>query len=245
MTELIDTLIKYLWVCDFAALCVFFTLVLKNKQANSSLITLTIVMLISGIIIHYEALVNAIEGPESGPWMMTAWCIGFAVFDIIAAFVFYRSYQALKITDKVVAKVSFVVFSIVFMVSAVVSQFGPLLFDTAGPSYKVWVRVAFYLGTAFLDGVVIYAIYQVHQVFKIQYSLISRMYLLGFFVAANFQIMRFLERYTWDSHYLAAIYRWGLISMNVTTTTVVLVITCLTIYRRYSNKDLKGVLWNI
>ncbi|NQZ11548.1 MAG: hypothetical protein HRT35_30730 [Algicola sp.] len=124
-------------------------------------------------------------------------------------------------------------------------QFGQLWFDVTGPSYKTWGRVAYYLGIAAIDGFVIYLIHQSHRFAKLRLSLIARMYLVAFYVAALLQTIRFLERYTWDTNYLAAVYRWGLMSVNVSTSTVVLVLICLAVYNQFANKKREGTFWNI
>lgn len=246
MFEMFDTLVKYLWVGDFAALSIFFALAIKQKEINSSLMALVVTTLVSGTIIQYQSLVNSIQGYDTGVGYLAGWSIGFILFDCIIGYIFYKRYLSFKTPDKPLANLLFVACLSTFLFCVIIIQFSPLLTGSEVTAYKDWVRVAYYLGTALLQGCVVYVIHQMHRINNMQYSLIARMYLLAFFVAAQLQIIRFIERFTWDTHVLAGIYRWGLASINIATTAVVLFITCLAIYQYYNHHKIrKGELWNI
>jgi uncharacterized protein YybS (DUF2232 family) len=90
-----------------------------------------------------------------------------------------------------------------------------------------------------------YAIQKLHEANKVPFSIICRMTIIAFFAATNLQIFRFLERLTWDTNYLAPVYKWGFVSINSCTTAVTLFIATLAIYNHYSRAKRKGVLWNI
>jgi hypothetical protein len=245
MTEILDTLLEYLWVGDFFTLCIFALLALKLRQNSSSLITQTLVVLISGILIKYKVLVNSFIGPNTSQSIFMLWCIGFAVFDCVVAFILFKGYQFIRNRSSATVSVFFVILATVFMITLVTFQYGPLFFGIDGPSYKVWVLLAFDLGIAAFEGFVIYTIRQAHLVSKKPYSLIARMYLLAFFVAINIHIATFIELYFWETHHLAGVYQWGLASINISTTTVAFVITLLAIFQYFSKKNREGILWQL
>lgn len=245
MSDILFAFAKNIWVTDFVALCVFFVLYLKSKQVTSSLLTMVVALVIGFFILQYRTLVFSIKGPDTSTEYLIAWCIGFIITDLILAFAFYRIYSSFQKKFSRNTQLFIVAFLSVFMVGLVSIQFGPLLFDTEGVTYKTWVRVAYYLGNVVLYTLATYAIQKLHERNKISYSIIGRMYIMAFFAATNLQIFRFLERLTWDTHYLAAFYKWGIVSINICTAAVALFVATLAVYNYYSKTEHKGALWNI
>ena len=245
MTELLDILNKYIWMSDFITLLVFAALALHQRQNSSSLMTQGLVVLMSGIIIRYTALVNSFVSPDTSQSVFILWCIGFAVFDCVVAFIFFKGFQYVRNRCNSAITASFVILAAIFMISLLTFQYGPLLFGIDGPSYKLWTLIAFDLGIAAFEVFVIYAIRQAHLVSKKPYSLIARMYILAFFVSINIHIFTFLELYFWETHNLASVYKWGFASINISTTTVAFVITLLAIFHHFSKKNREGMLWQL
>jgi hypothetical protein len=245
MSEILLTLVKYIWVLDFTALCVFFVLYLKSGQISSSLLTLVVAVVISRIVNQYEFLVFAIQGPSEGSGYLMAWCIGFAIADLILAFSFYKMYTSFKKRFGGKARLLIIFLVSTFMIALINIQYGPLLFDNDDPTHKLWIRVAFYLGNVVLYTIATYAIHKLHERNKVSYSVIARMYIIAFFAATHLQIFRFLERLTWDTNYLEPIYRWGFVSINSCTTALTLLVATLAIYNHYSKSKREGTLWNI
>jgi hypothetical protein len=245
MSEILLTIAKNTWVIDFAALCIFFVLYLKNKQVTSSLLTMAVALVIGFIVIQYRTLVFAIKSPDAGFDYLIGWCVGFIIADLIMAFVLYRIYASFKNNFGRKAQLAVIVFMAAFMIALVSIQFGPLLFDMEGSSHKLWVRVAYYLGNVVLYTIAIYGIQKLHERNKVAFSIIGRVYIMQLLVATNLQIFRFLERLTWDTNYLEPVYKWGFVSINSCTTAVTLFIATLAIYNHYSRAKRKGVLWNI
>jgi hypothetical protein len=244
MIELFGTLNEYLWISDFAVMCVFALVAFKFRQNSSTLITLAIAAILSGVIIKYGDLVNSFKDPASAQSIFLFWCIGFGLIDCVMTYVLYRHYKTFKSRYKTVSKFIFIIPATAFLAYTVYLQYGPLLFDIKGPSYKVWRLAAFYLGVALLDGLVIYVIHQAHQLSNKPRSFIARTYILAFFVAANLQIISFIELYFWQTNKLANVYQWSLASINICTTLVAMVIACLAIYQHYNNKQPReGILW--
>lgn len=245
MLELFDTLNKYLWISDFAVLCIFAVVAFKLRQNSSTLMTLAIVAILSGVIIKYGKLVNSFQDPVTEQWVFLLWCAGFALFDCVITYVLFRHYQSFKSRYKSMSKALFIILAAAFLVYTIYLQYGPLLFDIKGPSYKVWRLTAFYLGVALLDGLVIYVIHQVHRITDKKRSLIARTYILAFFVAANLQVFSFIELYYWQTNNLANIYQWGLASINICTSMAAIFVACLAVYQYYNHSEQprKGILW--
>jgi hypothetical protein len=245
MKDIFDVVNDYIWLCDATALSVLFILAIKNRQPYSSFLTLSIATLVSFIIIEYQSHLGTIQGPDTNGRVLTSWSVFFFIFDALTAYMLYHYYQPFKTKNGTALRVLYAVIATTFLVCLVSVQYGPLFFESAGLSDKNWKRVAYYLGTALLDGIVIYSIHQSHRAVSKRYSLITKMYLLAFFVAALLQISRFFERYTWETDYLQEAYRWGLASINVSTTAVTFIITILAVYHHFSKKERKGILWDI
>ena len=245
MSETLLTIAKNTWIIDFAALCIFFVLYLKNKQVTSSLLTMAVAIVIGFIVIQYRTLVFSIKSPDTGFDYLIGWCVGFIIADLIMAFVLYRTYASFKRHFGRKTQLSIIVFMAAFMIALVSIQFGPLFFDMEGSSHKLWVRVAYYLGNVVLYTIATYGIQKLHEQNKVAFSIIGRVYIMQLFVATNLQVFRFLERLTWDTNYLEPIYRWGFVSINSCTTAMTLLVATLAIYNRYSKIERKGALWNI
>ena len=246
MNETLFLIHEYLWVADFTFLCILLAIAKSHREISSSALTLVMTVLMSGILVQYASFAIGITPPDGSVANLIIWSLGFLIMNCFMAFVFYKQYQWLnQRQSKPVLLRLFIGFGIAVLACSFYIQIGQLWFDVTGPSYKTWGRVAYYLGIAALDGLVIYFIHQSHLFAKLRYSLIARMYLMAFYVAALLQTIRFLERYTWDTHYLAALYRWGLLSVNLTTSSVVLVLICLAVYNQFTEKKREGKLWNI
>lgn len=245
MSDILLIIAKNIWITDFAALCVFFVLYLKSKQVTSSLLTMVVALVIGFFILQYRTLVFSFKGPDTGADYLMAWCIGFVIADLILAFSFYRIYTSFQKKFGRKTQLLIIAFLSVFMMGLISIQFGPLLLNTEGLTHKTWVRMAYYLGSVVLYTLATYAIQKLHERNRVAYSIIGRMYIMAFFAATNLQIFRFLERLTWDTNYLAPLYRRGIVSINICTTAVTLFVVTLAIYNHYSKTEHKGALWNI
>jgi hypothetical protein len=195
MKEIFDTVNDYILLLDAIALSMFFVLAIRNRQPYSSFITLAITTLMSFFIIEYIALVEVMNGPYVEGRLLISWGVSFFILDVLAAYFFLHCYRASIAKKRVELRVFYSAFSVAALTSFIVVQYGPLFWAIEGISNEQWVRMAYYLGTALLDGLVIYVIYQSHRVIRKQYSVISKMYLLAFFIAALLQISRFFQSY--------------------------------------------------
>lgn len=241
MTMLLFILHENLWICDALTLGGFFALALKQRAVGSNFLTIAIVFTMSRIIINYSMLVAGFGDPMASRFSFYWWCVTFSLANIALMWAFYYHYPSIKQANKRWFNVLYIGFVMALMGSLIYVQFGPLLFGIEGITYKTWVRVAHYMGIALLDGIAIVAIHRLHVLARLKYSAMAKMYLLAFFVAGCLQLARFAERYIFDTHYLAGIYRWGLASINITTTAIVLAICAMAIYQHYNNKKPRGI----
>lgn len=245
MTALLISLAKYLWVIDFTLLCVFAVLTSKKRQISSSFMTLALIVMTSGIIVRYEPVVKSFVSPETSHYIFVLWTIGFVCFDSILIYFLFQFDKIIRLRNRPIERIFFIVLATLFMASIVDSQFNVLLFNTTGTSYKVWLITAYFLGPATIYGIAIYAIHQAHLAYKKSYSLIARMYLLALVVELHLQIMMFIELYAWETKRLEVIYKWGLLSITISTTIVIMIVACLAIIQFNSKKQREGLLWNL
>jgi hypothetical protein len=237
--------VEYLWFLDFAILCVFIDIAKKNKIYSSSLRTMTVVVLLSGVITQYRHFIFAIKEPEVSQVILNLWLFAFVIVDITFIYLIRRQYQTHIFKFSNLMKGLYIIAAVILIAIVVKLQFGPYIFDIKGATHKTWVRIAHYIGFSIIECCAIYAIHHIHSISKLKYSFIAKMYLLALFIYVNLNVFRFLERTIWDTNYLAAIYRWGLVSINFSTTAVTLLIACLAIYNQNKDNNREGILWNM
>jgi hypothetical protein len=140
---------------------------------------------------------------------------------------------------------SLIIMAVTAVVTGLTYQYAPFLLSIKEPEWKTLVRVSWYLGFVVLDGLIIFTGYKIHSVFKINYSFAAKMMMLSFFVKAMLHLTRLTERYFWDTDYLKPLYKWGIVSINITTTIMVLSIASVAIFYHYSGKSIKSEIWKI
>jgi hypothetical protein len=127
----------------------------------------------------------------------------------------------------------------------VMDHYRDILLAVNDETLKTIVRYAWYMGFASLDAMIIFAIYKVHVVFKKTYSMITKIILFSFFVKGLLHLTRLTERQFFTTDVLKPIYSWGIVSINVTTTIMILTVALVAVQQHYSGKKLKGKLWQI
>lgn len=245
MLEILDSIIEYVWVADFAALCLFAALGLRQKTISSSLLTQAVVVCLTGVIIQFQATVNTFVAPEGSDTVFWLWCAGFVIFDCLAALITIKTFHQLKDAAKPVP-LKFLQFVIlVFLLSFVYLQYQTLWGEQALPSYKIWKLACFYIGLVFFNALVIFAIRKAHDICGKQQRLLARTCTLAFFAAANLQLVMFLEVYLFETKNFTPIYDWGFASINMCTSGVALIIATLSSYQYLRKTAYKGPLWQL
>ena len=225
MVAIAQLLSTHLWLLDFVTLCLFGTVMLKHGKFNSSFLTLLTTVAVSGTIIRYETMVRDFVSPASSEATLILWCFGFVLADAIVVFGLYKLHQIIKRRfNRAIGQLSLTIASLL-TVGVIYAQFGPLLFDSPGPSYPFWILTAFYVGCILLDILAIFAISKIHQAAAIQPRLLARTYLLAFFAAGWLHLLRFNDRLFWPSVDFGQFYQLSLTSINIGTS-IVAPVTC-------------------
>jgi hypothetical protein len=100
------SLVDYeLWVCDFVVFLVLLSLALSDRQANSSVITLAVLVLFSGAMDEYAEFLLAVSDPAHITMVRIGWYLGFAAMHILAMKVIYKLHQAFAINYQLLAKI--------------------------------------------------------------------------------------------------------------------------------------------
>lgn len=245
MLEILDSIIEYVWVADFATLCLFATLGLRQKTITSSLLTQAVVVCLTGVIIQFQATLNAFVAPEASDTVFWLWCAGFIIFDCLAALIAIKTLHQLKDAAKPVP-LKFLQFVIsVFLLSLVYLQYQTLWGEQALPSYKIWKLACFYIGLVFFNALVIFAIRKAHDICGKQQRILARTCTLAFFAAANLQLIRFLEMLIMETKSFSIFYYWGFASINICTSGLALIIATLSSYQYLRKTAYKGPLWQL
>lgn len=102
--ELFNLMDKFAWLGEFIALLVFFALAVKDRQASSSLIAVTVMVVIGGTTHQYAPHLLEITDEQYTTLVRVAWYIGFAVFDFIAIYAVYKLHQIYQMSYRFIAK---------------------------------------------------------------------------------------------------------------------------------------------
>jgi hypothetical protein len=246
MTELLDTLVEYLWIIDFFIFCLLGILVYQQRQLNSSFMTQSAIVIISGTITKYEGLILSFVNPASGQNAFALWCFGFVLFDCAVVFVLYRFYGTVKKRiDSAKQTFAYALISGGFVIGNIYGQYSTLYLGDKGMSYKLWILIAFHLGACLFYSLAIFAVMKAHKLANKHHTLIARTYILAFSVAALIQVSMLNELYFFETEYLDGVYRWGLASINVGTTGVAMVVACLGVWQYLRKSERQGWLWTL
>lgn len=95
---------KFAWLGEFTALCVFFALAVKDRQATSSLIALTVMVIIGGATHQYAPHLLSITDSQYKTLVRVAWYLGFVLFDLLAIYAVYKLHQIYQMSYRFIAK---------------------------------------------------------------------------------------------------------------------------------------------
>ncbi len=246
MIEIINILVKYLWITDFITLSIFAGIAFRKKENSSSFMTQGfIVVIISGVIIKYQELVNSFIDPSTNDNVANLWLGGFAFYDAVIIFILVAFYKSYVVNHQKVMKLAFTGLASLLMLNFIAVQYMPFLFDVEAVPYKLWIIMAFFFGVALFDGFAVFAIYKLHVFFNLPHGLIARMYILAFSVAALIQITGFCAKYFWHSKAFDYPYQIILASINIGTSFIAMLVAFLAVYQLVNNKNREGWVWKI
>ena len=108
--------------------------------------------------------------------------------------------------------------------------------------HKTLIRYAWYYGFTAFNVVLIIAIYKSHVTLKLAYSYTTRYILTSHFAMSLLQITRCLERQSFHTDYLALLYQWGIVVINLSCTIIVLFMALVALHKTRHFEMTRGVL---
>lgn len=246
MLALIDSLNKYLWLADFLTFCVIGAFTIVNRKNTSSLITIGAVVLMTGIIIQYKEMANAFASPQADSFTFMWWCIGFLLLDLLIVFLVAWHARILKKNHKAFKAIVVLIGGLGLLGMMIYAQYGVLTLSNDALNWKAWRLAAYYLGYAGFAVLTIFVLRKLHELSNEKIGLLAKTYSFAFLMAALIHIVRFFEEYILHGHdILSGIYKWGMASINISTSAVGLLIAALAIYQYLANTNHKGALWEL
>jgi len=245
MKEYLLSLVNYLWVVDAIVVSLFATLTVKTTKINSSTITTAMALLFSGLVIKYQTIfIDGVAAIGSSISVSILWFIGFMLFDVILAYGCFYAYREYIKPRKLWVALSFKLACGMVLGNMLYVQWSSMGASNDVLSHNTWVDMAYFLGTALMYSMVILLIYHVHQLSRIKYGVLAHMYLMAFVCTACLQLVMFVERLLSQSDYLLPLYRWSIVSINISTSVVALAICLMTLCQYYFAKTQKEAIWS-
>lgn len=125
-------------------------------------------------------------------------------------------------------------------------QYHHFLLAITDEQHKDIVRFAWYMGFAFIDFLVIVSLHKIHLYTKTPYSFITKAFALGVLVRGMLQIIRYAERFYFNTDYLQAIYKSGVLAINVSLGITAIVFTVIVLVSKYrESQGQRGVTWRV
>jgi hypothetical protein len=142
---------------------------------------------------------------------------------------------------------SLISMTILVLTGAIMWWYDPYLLalkKSIDPSYLPYIIFTWYMGFAAIYSISIYILYKIHITFTIRYSFISKMLILGYFVQAQIQLIRYSERLLlgFDSQYLKPFYQAGVPAVNIGMAVLSFCFVTAMAISRYRIKQEKGGL---
>ncbi|MFT4928016.1 MAG: hypothetical protein ACI8WB_004131 [Phenylobacterium sp.] len=113
-------------------------------------------------------------------------------------------------------------------------------------AYVPQVRFSWYIGLALLHYVTIYAVFKLHWLSATPYSFITKMVFLEYCTYGIMHLVRYAERSVFQTDYLQNVYQSGILSINLSTTAVVIIFAVAVGISKFRvSKGKKGLLWTV
>lgn len=163
----------------------------------------------------------------------------------IADFLMLSIFFAIWIREKNISSTLIVVGAVVLL-DGIGLNYKYMLLSIEDKYYVDIVRFSWYMGFAAIEYMIMYVTYKVHYLTKTPYSFITKMMFLAHCTLGIIQTVRYGERYFFKTDYLKAIYQNGILSINVTTTAMVIIFTIVVVVSKYRiKKGKEGVAWTV
>ena len=248
MENVLVYLYQQLWLLNFLALAALFMLALKQRQSNSTVSTVAIVMLMGGIILQYEDLVLGLPSPHEGRATLWLWAGVYVLLDAVIVLGLWHLMRPWR-HNSVRRRTKGLCIAMICAVGALIvdNQVRSLLFDDTQEAYRYWWRMLYFLGAVAIYCGSVFAIHQAHKIQRFRYQFVAKLYLLAYLWVALLQIARFLERSLWQTDVLGGVYAWGMVAVNVITTSAVMAITLLACHKaiRRPEQMKEAGQWNL
>lgn len=239
MTALLVTINEYIWFIDLIILAAFFGVFTFEKKINSNLLIWLIVAVLGGTIKGFEQFVSNITVPTTSIAVLLRWCIGFLLVDIALVIVSLLAFKQLhsKIDKRwACCMLGYCLIQIGWLVW---EQYQQLYTGMSPLEYKNWVRAAHFLGLATIYLIAMAVIYHSHRILRLRFDFLANMMLLALTSYNILLVTRFMEKVFLETNFLAPLYRWGVVSINASTSIVACVVAIYVVlhYWQYARKQ--------
>lgn len=139
---------------------------------------------------------------------------------------------------------TFIALTITALIGGISVQYQSFLLGIKAEEHEDLVRFAWYIGFATMDIIVILVLRQIHLLTKTPYSFITKTMFLAHLVLGIMQVVRYGERYFFNTDYLKPIYKSGIVAINVSVTGVTIIFTIIILISKYREaRGKEGVTW--
>lgn len=149
------------------------------------------------------------------------------------------------------ANSSLITMTVVVFLSVIMRWYAPHLLalkTSLSPEYLMHILFIWYMGFVGVHACGILVIYKLHDAFAIQYSMIAKMVLVGYFVQGQLHMLRYSERLLLgvDSQWLKPIYQAGIGSVNIGMASISLAFAlAIMVSRGRQAKGKRGLQWTL
>lgn len=133
ISVLLQLINKLTWFMECAAFGLFLLFAVHDKKANSSVIALSI-MVLFGVVMHwYAPYLLTLQTPETRPYVLFIWYVGFVAIDALGIWILYRVHDAFTIRYSVPAKILMIAYFVLAMANLI--RYGERLLLGMGSVY--------------------------------------------------------------------------------------------------------------
>lgn len=105
---------------------------------------------------------------------------------------------------------------------------------------------SWYVGFVFFNMVATLAIWKIHVWYSKNYSYVAYVHLLAYVLLSTLQVLQYTETLTFNQGYMAYLYKYGVLSINISVSLTALVVLIGVSVSRYRIKNgKKGLSWSL